>query len=416
MTFYKALHRTLLFAAPFALVAGLVAAAPFLASAYLNQHLARFGITAPLSLSWASAKSIDLRLGAPDAPDVTGTLALTDIAWPPSIALNANATRPTALSPQANKIEAFTLSATGPLEALTLSGTLISLGQTLTFNGTASALSGRSVLDVKGQKLPASALFNALAPALVKQTLAVTAGTLSGTLHLETDNWQPTKTTANMALQGATLQLGRLSLTNTALRFTMTDASTLSIQSLTGQMLGGGFSLAPVTLTLPAPQARTTLSLTGLDLAAALSAFAPEGLSGTGHVSGTVPFTLTPEGRITVHDGQLESLETGQINYRPAQKPAFMSAGGQAAFLGTLFDDFHYTHLQGTLNGTVGDTLTLQIKLAGANPAFYNNRAVAFTLNLSGALLEVLKNGSSGFQLSTSDIADYAKQPHDGKR
>ncbi len=416
MRFSSALRWSLVLATPLAILAGLGLAAPTLVAAYVAPRLASYGITAPLSLSWASAKSINLRLGVPDSPDLTATLGLTQFSWPPVIALEANAARPKTLSPAADKIDAFTLSATGPLEALTLSGTLTSLGQTLTFDGTASALSGNSALHLKGQKLPASALFNTLAPALIKQTLALTAGTLSGKADLKTENWQLAASTADITLQRATLNLGRLPLTNTTLRFVVKDTQTLALQTFTGQMLGGSFSLAPVTLTLPTPQARSTLSLTGIDLAAALSAFAPEGLSGTGHISGTLPFTLTPEGDITLHDGQLSSHETGLISYRPAQKPSFMSEGGQAAFLGTLFDNFHYTQLKGTLNGRVGDTLTLQIKLEGANPAFYNNRAVAFTLNLSGALLEVLKNGSSGFQLSTSDIADYAKQPHDGKR
>jgi hypothetical protein len=143
-----------------------------------------------------------------------------------------------------------------------------------------------------------------------------------------------------------------------------------------------------------------------VDLAQLLANFAPEGLSGTGRVSGEVPYRFDPPFTLVLAQGNLHTIdEGGVIQYRPANKPSFLAEGGQAAFLGQLFDDFHYSSLTVGLNGTVGDTLTLQTKLAGSNPAFYNGRSVAFTLNLSGALLEVLKSGGKGFKLSAGDVA-----------
>lgn len=143
-----------------------------------------------------------------------------------------------------------------------------------------------------------------------------------------------------------------------------------------------------------------------VDLAQVLANFAPEGLSGTGRVSGEVPYRFEPPFKLVLTQGQLRTTgEGGVIQYRPAAKPSFLAEGGQAAFLGQLFDDFRYSSLSVGLNGAVGDTLTLQTKLAGSNSAFYNGRSVAFTLNLSGALLEVLKSGGNGFKLSAGDVA-----------
>lgn len=313
---------------------------------------------------------------------------------------------------------ALRLSASGPLNEITLTGSTTVLGEKAAIIGHVAVGTGTGEIVGTLKNMPAAtawALASTFSPQSSKM-ISVTEGTVSGTATARMKAWALTDTTADITLQKAAGQIGRLALTHVAAHMKVKDPQTFTLETASGDIFGGRFAITPLTLRLPLQPLKATFKLDKIDIAQALATLGPEGLKSSGHLSGDIPFQLSPSGQISLAEGQLRSLEAGVITYRPAQKPAFMSEGGQAAFLGTLFDDFRYTRLTGGVNGTVGDTLTLQIKLEGANPAFYNNRAVAFTLNLSGALLEVLKNGSSGFQLSTSDIADYAKQPHDGKR
>jgi hypothetical protein len=77
-----------------------------------------------------------------------------------------------------------------------------------------------------------------------------------------------------------------------------------------------------------------------------------------------------------------------------------LAEGGQGQLLGQVFKNFAYDGLTLTLGGKLGDNLTLGARLEGRNPEFYNGRAVAFNLNLSGALDSVLKNGLANFHFS----------------
>ena len=173
----------------------------------------------------------------------------------------------------------------------------------------------------------------------------------------------------------------------------------LKLAEAGAQLFGGSVKLDPVTLSLPLQKADFMAQVTDIDLGQALLMANVEGLAGTGRLSGRVPLSYD-RGQIIFGETAMKAAEAGTITYQPATLPSFMAEGGQGQLLGQVFKNFAYDGLTLTLGGKLGDNLTLGARLEGRNPEFYNGRAVAFNLNLSGALDSVLKNGLANFHFS----------------
>lgn len=173
----------------------------------------------------------------------------------------------------------------------------------------------------------------------------------------------------------------------------------LKLAEAGAQLFGGSVKLDPVTLSLPLQKADFMVHVTDIDLGQALLMANVEGLAGTGQLSGRVPLSYD-RGQIIFGETAMKAAEAGTITYQPATLPSFMAEGGQGQLLGQVFKNFAYDGLTLTLGGKLGDNLTLGARLEGRNPEFYNGRAVAFNLNLSGALDSVLKNGLANFHFS----------------
>lgn len=183
----------------------------------------------------------------------------------------------------------------------------------------------------------------------------------------------------------------------------------LNLQSASAGLFGGRVSLAPAQIAVPLEKAEVKASFEALELAQVLQLAAVDGLGGDGKLSGTIPVTYTA-GRITLGQAQVKALEAGQIRYAPAETPAFLAPGGSGAILGEIFSDFRYSGLTLNLGGTLGDNLTLGVRLEGNNPSFYNGHSVAFNLNLSGAIESLLADGLQSFQLSPEAIKQLSEE------
>lgn len=179
----------------------------------------------------------------------------------------------------------------------------------------------------------------------------------------------------------------------------------LALSEARALLFGGTVQLEPVVLSLPLRDTKFVANVKDMDLAQALLMANVDGLSGTGRLSGRVPFAYT-KGQISFEDTSLSSGEDGVITYQPQTPPAFMAEGGQGQLIGDVFRNFHYNGLKLGLGGKPGDNLTLSARLEGSNPEFYNGHPVAFTLNLSGALDSILKNGLANFRFSREALHD----------
>lgn len=179
----------------------------------------------------------------------------------------------------------------------------------------------------------------------------------------------------------------------------------LALSEAWALLFGGTVQLEPVILSLPLRDTKCVANVKDMDLAQALLMANVDGLAGTGRLSGRVPFVYSNR-QLSFEDTSLSSGEDGVITYQPQTPPSFVAEGGQGQLLGQVFRNFHYNGLKLGLGGKLGDNLTLSARLEGRNPEFYNGHPVAFTLNLSGALESVLKNGLANFQFSREALHD----------
>lgn len=173
----------------------------------------------------------------------------------------------------------------------------------------------------------------------------------------------------------------------------------IRVSGAMANLLGGKGELLPFAITPSPLSADLVADLHNLNLAEVVKIANLDGLESTGRLSGQIPLTYAG-GKLTVHLSELKTSAPGSLRYKPATLPSFMAPNGAGAMLGQALSDFSYSDFSAILQGQLGDNLTLKLRLAGSNPAFYNGHSVVFNLNLSGALESVLKDGLSNFRMS----------------
>jgi len=184
--------------------------------------------------------------------------------------------------------------------------------------------------------------------------------------------------------------------------------SRINVLSGSAKVLGGTISTQPTVIALPFNSIKADLTATALDLTQILALGKLDGLRGDGKLSGTIPLTYQ-KGTLVLRDAVLTTDGPGQVAYAPAEPPAFMAEGGQAAIVGQVFNDFRYKSITLKLNGTFGQDLAMITRLEGMNPNFYSGHPVAFNLNLTGALDSVLRQGMATANLTAGDLSDMMK-------
>lgn len=218
----------------------------------------------------------------------------------------------------------------------------------------------------------------------------------------------PLKVPDNQQLSITALQLGGLPLTAVQARFGFAEGQ-LRLQQAGAMLFGGRVEVEPLRVRLPPVQLKATLNFKELDLSQLIQLGNVEGLGGEGRISGQVPVEYK-NGRLSLGATELAALQTGHIRYQPIQMPSFMAPGGSGEMLGQVFSDFAYDGLTLKLGGTLGDNLTLGVRLAGKNPSFYNGHPVVFNLNLSGALESLLTQGLQSFRFTPEALGELVRE------
>src|SRR5262249_1223590 len=135
---------------------------------------------------------------------------------------------------------------------------------------------------------------------------------------------------------------------------------------VSAQWAGGAFKVDPFQTPLTAPHFTTVASLKDVQLDQLLKLAGVDGLEATGAVSGQVPIRLDGD-TIRIEGGVLKAVGPGILKYNPADPPAFLQgdSGGGAGILVQALTDFHYEDLSATMDGTVGQELTIGLKIKG---------------------------------------------------
>lgn len=133
---------------------------------------------------------------------------------------------------------------------------------------------------------------------------------------------------------------------------------------------------------------RFNLDVEGVSIDALLQAVTGKRVTGTGAVSGRVPLILGRDGSIEVNQGVLQADGAGVISMDPTAIPG---DNPQIVLVQGILKNFHYSALSIAVGGGEKDKLSLRLIIEGSNPDVYNGRAVKLNLNLTGDVLDLIR-------------------------
>ncbi len=159
----------------------------------------------------------------------------------------------------------------------------------------------------------------------------------------------------------------------------------LSIDKAEFPVFGGALEIVPAQVDIENQPLTLTLGVRRLDLAQLFQSLNYPQLSGTGIISGKLPLRLSKES-IEIKEGVLNGTQPGVLRY---QGP--VADENNIAF--KALRNLRYDKLHGKLNYQPTGDYQLGLRLEGKNPELLAGHAVAFNLNLSGHLPELLQKG-----------------------
>ena len=160
---------------------------------------------------------------------------------------------------------------------------------------------------------------------------------------------------------------------------------TLTLEQASMPTFGGMLEIMPDSVNIDQRPLLLTLGVRSLDLAQLLDSLNTPQLSGTGTISGKLPLRLT-EDSVEVYEGNLKATRPGVLRY---QGP--MSSDENLAL--SALRNMLYHSLQAKLNYRPNGDYQMGLRLEGKNPKVLSGHPVAFNLNLSGHLPDLLQKG-----------------------
>lgn len=176
------------------------------------------------------------------------------------------------------------------------------------------------------------------------------------------------------------------------------------ISSATMPWGGGTIGASKVRLPLDGKKATTlTLNIKQVTLATLMKLLTNDSANATGVVSGTLPITLSPEGKITIGTGNLKAEEPGVISLPPDTIPG---DNQQVALVRDVLKNLHYSLLSLDLATAPDKTLSITLAVEGKNPDVEKGRPIKLKVHLSGDLLNLM---TQNLKLMT-DPTNFIKQ------
>ena len=177
----------------------------------------------------------------------------------------------------------------------------------------------------------------------------------------------------------------------------------IRIESANGQFADGTISLGDTPIRLNASTNDYRLMFDKLSLETLLEEWAAGRVSGSGRLSGTIPFTLGSDGPIIIN-GELSAEDDGFIKVHWGEARGSLEAqGSEFALMVQALDNFQYRVLNVGVRRPRNDELSLLVQLEGANPEVLNGYPFRFNINLSGDLEKILAAIAKGQSL-TQDL------------
>ncbi len=262
---------------------------------------------------------------------------------------------------------------------------------------TAGKVQGTSQLRWQDQRLVSGvAHLNAFDVALV-------AGTVHA-VHASINVDMADLSRASLALSGDIPELGfgkEMLARNLYVKAAFQD-NQLKLERGVGSMFGGQLEILPTTIDLKQRPILLTLRIRDVDLSQLLATLHYKDLSVSGIVSGELPLRVTGK-TVELQDGLLIGARPGVLRY---QGP--VADKENLAF--RALRNLEYHSLQAKVNYQPNGGYHLGLRLEGSNPEVLSGHPIAFNLNLSGQLPELLKKGmmAGDFERAILDAASTA--------
>lgn len=185
--------------------------------------------------------------------------------------------------------------------------------------------------------------------------------------------------------------------------------STLTIQSAKMPWKGGELSLKNEKIQLDKPTPlRFDLHVEKVDVNDLMQALTGKKLSATGQFSGNIPVVIGKDGSLSFPEGGLNTVGPGTISMPPDAIPGNSQ---QLELVRNILKDFQYVKFSLGIKGIDGKGLSVVLSLEGNNPDVENGRLVKLNVNLTGDLLDFIRQNAMLF----NDPKALLKQSNDDK-
>ena len=188
-------------------------------------------------------------------------------------------------------------------------------------------------------------------------------------------------TTAPSQVLNGTVEAGGLAPSNATLTFHLLPKPALGVESMRIDFAGGQITASPFIIDPTRPNFETVIGLRQIDLAAVLKLVGVDGLSGSGHVNGTIPLAISAR-KVVIREGKLAASGPGVLQLRSDVLPKQITDVGESMTLMLqVLADFRYDTLAMDFAESHAGDGTITLRLQGRNPAVLDGRA--FNLNIT---------------------------------
>lgn len=221
---------------------------------------------------------------------------------------------------------------------------------------------------------------------------------VNGTVALS--SLYPPATKGKQTISAEEIVLG-LPLKNGQMTFTLHKGGKITFFPSNWEWANGKLHTAETSLNIYKPALPDiTLSAKGLALEELLSGLLQQGISATGHLSGTIPLYFTKEGDAMIRQGKLATDAAGIVRYNPTGgSPLQKGSSFQTDILLSAIENFHYESVTMTINSKSAEELEVLLHVKGRNPELYDGQTIELNINLTGNLLDIVQSGMDIYTL-----------------
>ncbi len=221
--------------------------------------------------------------------------------------------------------------------------------------------------------------------------------------RIELDSLWPPSTPPGQEITFERLETG-LPLTEGRIEFSVGADRRLSVARAEGGLAGGRLRAEGV-LDFDRAEQDLRFRVRRVALASLVALAAVPDLEVSGVLGGEIPLEASGS-RVRIRRARLAATPIGgSIRYRPEVPPPALASAGEAGDLVLrALRDFRYETLRLGLDGDVEEGVEAVLELRGSNPAVENGRPIELTVNLSGAVGEILRG-----MLLPSRVADRVR-------